>query len=106
MGNESQLGQNQKNLLYSFTDTVEGKPVRTIKELAKYLFCQWDEKLPTKEQINEVHRIVRSLKKRDLVKTWFAKPGYQKIDFKYHPGYYKTVALRSYKGSPYIEKEE
>jgi len=103
------LGKNQKTILRFFKDSKDGKDVATIKELAIYLFCLWDGTQPTKEQINEVHRIVRSLKKKGLVKTWFVKRiGSRKTDFKWkwHPNYYKLVALRDYKGPYDVVYEE
>jgi len=104
---ESQLGKMQKWILSYFDKkNLDGQPFASIKDLTKYHFFLKGETIPTKEQINEVHRIVRTLKKRSLVKTWYAKSGCKIIDFKYRPGYHKMIALSNYKGPFYIDEEE
>ena len=82
-----------------FKDKYDGKPKATIKELAFYVNCLKDGTEPTKEQINDVHRIVRNLQKRGLVKTWYITPGTRRADYKWNPTKIKMVALYNYNGS-------
>lgn len=102
------LGLKQQAILGYFDEIMQecgNKPIATIKELAVWLNSLDKIKTPpTDEQINDVHRIVRNLQKRGLVKTWFITPGSRRVDYKWQPTKIKMVALRDYNG-PYFPED-
>jgi len=102
---DKQLGLKQRVLLNFFTDEVDGKPTASIQELAVFVNCIRNGRQPTRKEINDIHRIVRNLKKRGLVRTWYVTPDKRRIDFKWQPPRITMVALSSYNGPLDVNEE-